>query len=122
MEEEKSLFLFSKVCITALGRDILNVISQKDMSRRQIWVYGSGTRESNVRYKDGIKTVSETPEKSKRERKQAMCYESSRKYYNKRHSQQRISRKMPAYSAASRLQSWWKKVSTEFFMWDPDSS
>ena len=64
MGEEKSLFFgFSKMCITALGRDILNVICQKDMPRRQIWIYGSGTQESNVRYKDGIKTVSETPEK-----------------------------------------------------------
>ena len=43
--------------------------------------------------------------KSKRERKQAMCSESNRKDYNKRYSQQRIARKMPAYSAASRLQS-----------------
>ena len=77
MGDEKSLFFnlfcFSKVCITALGRDILNVICQKDMSRREIWIYGSGTQESNVRYKDGIKTVSETPKKSKRERESKLC-------------------------------------------------
>ena len=77
MGDEKSLFFnlfgFSKVCITALGRDILNVICQKDMSRREIWIYGSSTQESNVRYKDGIKTVSETPKKKVKERESKLC-------------------------------------------------